>query len=283
MRACFGPPQVEGSPCTNLDAVTSDKGETYRLNAQYKFDDDRMVYVTYSTGYRPGGVNRRGGTPYDPDFLKNLEFGWKTTWAGNTVRWNGAVFLDKWEDYQFSFLGANGLTVIDNGGNAEMKGIETDVSWLVAEGFTLNGAASWIDAELTEDYVPNPAQPPRASKGDSLPVTPKFKGSVTARYEWEFGGNDAHVQGSVTHSGSAWQDLRNNDRAVVGKLPAYTTVDLTAGLTNGSWRVEAFAKNLLDEDGQLQRSTACATSVCSRVYVTPIRPRIIGVRFGQTF
>ncbi|MGA0606531.1 TonB-dependent receptor [Phenylobacterium sp. VNQ135] len=279
---CFGPPIVDGSPCTNLDRVTSDKGKTYRINAQFKFDADRMVYATYSTGYRPGGVNRRGGDPYDPDYLKNLEFGWKTTWMDNRLRWNGALFREKWNDYQFSFLGQNGLTIIANGGKAKMKGVETDLTWVLAEGLTLNGAASYIDAELAQDYRSSPTGPVLAPKGQSLPVTPKFKGSMYVRYEWEMmAGMDAHVQGAVVHNGSAYPDLRSADRALIGKTPAYTTFDLTAGLTNGSWRVEAFAKNLFDEDGQVDRGVACV--VCTRVWVTPIRPRIIGLRFGQSF
>ena len=279
--ACFGPEIVEGSPCTNLLQLTEDKGDTYRLNATYDFDDNRMVYLTYSTGYRPGGVNRRGGDPYEPDYLKNLEFGWKTTWLDNRLRWNGAIFKEKWNDYQFSFLGQNGLTIIANGGKAKMKGIETDVSWVLAEGLTVNGAASLIDAELAQDYRADPAGPILAPKGQSLPVTPKFKGNLNVRYEWAMGGYDAHVQGSVVYSGSAYSELRSADRAIVGKMPEYTTFDMTAGLTNGSWRVEAFAKNLFDENGQLDRAVACV--VCSRVWVTPIRPRIIGVRFGQSF
>lgn len=279
--ACFGPEIVEGSPCTNLLQLTEDNGETYRLNLQYEIDEDRMVYVTYSTGYRPGGVNRRGGDPYEPDFLKNLEFGWKTTWLNNSVRWNGAAFYEKWNDYQFSFLGQNGLTIIANGGKAKMKGVETDFSWLPVEGLSLNGAASYVDAELDQDYRSDPTGPILAPKGQSLPVTPKFKASLYARYEWAMMDGTAHVQGAVVHNGSAYPDLRSADRALVGKTPAYTTFDLTAGLKSGAWRVEAFAKNLFDEDGQVDRFVACV--VCTRVWVTPIRPRIIGLRFGQSF
>ena len=279
--ACFGLPVVDGSPCTNLDTTTNDDGRTYRLNAQYKIDDDRMIYATYSTGYRPGGVNRRGGGPYDPDFLKNMEFGWKTTWLDNRIRWNGAAFRGKWDDYQFSFLGQNGLTIIANGGKAKILGVESDINWLITEGLTVSGAASYIDAELDQDYRNTPGGPILAPKGQSLPVTPKFKFNVSARYEWTIGDMGAHIMGTLVNSGSAFPDLRTADRAIVGKTPGYTVVDLTAGLTNGSWRVEAFAKNLFDEKYQYDRGVAC--TVCTRVFVDPGRPRIMGLRFGQTF
>jgi iron complex outermembrane recepter protein len=285
VAACFSPtPVVRGGPCTNVDKTTKDSGQTYKINAQYKIDDDRMVYATYSEGFRPGGINRRGTLPpYKADFLNNYEVGWKTSWLGNTLRWNGAVFYEKWDDFQFSFLGANGLTEIRNAGKARMKGVETDINWLVAEGFSLTGSAAYTDAELDEDYIPDPSEPPEATKGTSLPVTPKFKANLTARYEWDVAEMKAHVQGSVIHTGSAFPDLRASDRAVIGKLSAYTTVDLTAGLDHESWRVEAYVKNLLDEDGAQDRFVQCASSVCSRVYTIPIRPRTIGLRFGQTF
>jgi outer membrane receptor protein involved in Fe transport len=283
--ACFSPTAiVEGGPCTNVDKTTKDDGHTYRVNATYKIDDDKMVYATLSTGFRPGGINRRGTLPpYKADFLKNHEVGWKTSWMGNRLRWNGALFYEKWNDFQFSFLGANGLTEIRNAGKAKMKGVETDLNWLVADGFTLVGAAAYTDAELNEDYIPDPSEPPEATKGTSLPVTPKFKGNITARYEWMFGDMEAHVQGSVVHTGSAYPDLRLSDRAVIGKLPSSTTVDFVIGVNKDSWRIEAYAKNLFDEDGQNDRFVQCASSVCSRVYTIPIRPRIIGLKFGQTF
>jgi len=289
VAACVPPtgsptPIVEGGPCTNVDKTTKDDGHTYRVNATYKIDDDKMVYATLSTGFRPGGINRRGTLPpYDADFLKNHEVGWKTSWAGNRLRWNGAIFYEKWNDYQFSFLGANGLTEIQNGGKAKMKGVESDINWLVAEGLSLVGAAAYTDAELAEDYIPDPANPPEALKGDSLPVTPKFKGNLTARYEWTIGDMDAHVQGSVVHTGSAFPDLKILERSVIGKLPSSTTFDFVVGVDSGNWRIQAYAKNLFDDDGQNDRFVQCAASVCTRVYTIPIRPRTIGLKFGQTF
>lgn len=280
---CFGPPIVEGGPCTNVDKSTKETGETYRVNGQYRFADDKMVYLTYSTGFRPGGINRRGTLPpYKSDFLTNLEAGWKTSWGGR-LRWNGAVFAEKWDDFQFSVLGANGLTEIRNAGQAKMRGVETDLNWLVVDGFTIVAAAAYTRAELNEDYVPNPVNPPAAVKGTSLPVTPKLKGNLSARYEWDIGGMEAHVQGAVVYSGPNYPDLQAADRAVVGEIPASTTVDFSTGVTSAGWRVEAFVKNLFDEDGQIDRSVQCNTAVCSNVYVNLIRPRTVGLRFGQSF
>ncbi len=113
-----------------------------------------MVYATWSKGFRPGGVNRNGGgtlPPYKPDYLKNYEVGWKTSWLANSLRWNGAIFDEKWNNFQFAYLGANALTIIANAGNAEIRGVETDLEWAVNRSFTLSGAISVLDAKLTQE------------------------------------------------------------------------------------------------------------------------------------
>ena len=72
-------------------------------------------------------------------------------------------------------------------------------------------------------------------------------------------------------------------KPVIGKVPASTTVDMVFGINRDAWRVEAYVKNLFDDDGQNDRFVQCAASVCSRVYTIPIRPRTAGLRFGQSF
>lgn len=104
VAACFGPAIVAGSPCTNLDKRTKDTGFIHKLNLTYKLSDNALIYGTWSRGFRPGGINRRGTLPpYGPDTLDNYEFGWKTNWG--PVRFNGAIYQEDWKDIQLSFLG----------------------------------------------------------------------------------------------------------------------------------------------------------------------------------
>ena len=80
---CLGPPSVQGSPCTDLDKRIKDTGFVHRLNATWKPNEDMLFYATWSRGFRPGGINRRGSIPpYDPDFLTNYELGAKSAWVG---------------------------------------------------------------------------------------------------------------------------------------------------------------------------------------------------------
>jgi iron complex outermembrane receptor protein len=66
-------------------------------------------------------------------------------------------------------------------------------------------------------------------------------------------------------------------------LDAYSTVDLSAGVDNGSYSVELFVDNVADERGELTRFTQCAEATCLQPYIVPVRPRTFGLRFGQKF
>ena len=296
------------APCTNLQRRVDEKDTIGKVNLSYKFNSDKMVYATWSRGYRPGGVNRFAAIPpYLSDFLDNYEVGWKTTWGGN-FRWNGALFTQDWDNFQFSFLGQNGLTIIQNSSKARINGLEMDAEWQVGGGLALTGGVAFIDSELKEDYcgIADPVtskpitscpagvdsgipdigvfQGPQATKGQELPVSPKFKGNVTARYTFPLGNFDAHVQGAYVYAGKRWADLRTVERAIIGQLDAYSIVDFTAGIDNGTYSFELFVGNAFDERAEITRFAQCAEAICgSETYVVTNPPRTFGVRFGQKF
>jgi len=305
------PPVVPGSPCTDLGVFKNGKilpkeakgnGFTHRLNAQWKPQPGLMFYATWSRGFRPGGINRRGDIePYAPDYLTNYELGWKTTFG--RIRWNGAIYHELWKAFQFAFLGANSFTEIHNGKDARVNGIETDINY-IAGGLTLNAAAAYTDAktkgnicnqfsDTTPDCTGDPDDFIIAPSGTRLPITPKFKGSATARYTWPAWAEvKAHVQGSISYQGSAPSSIRTdialvgtgehvNPNDFQGKLRAATLVDLFAGLDWPTWNVELFGTNIFDKRNDLSRFTACGS--CTRALVVPGRPRTIGLRAGYKF
>jgi outer membrane receptor protein involved in Fe transport len=289
---------IAGVPCSNLQKEVEEDGNTPRVNLTYKFTPDALAYVTYSEGFRPGGVNRRGTfPPYKSDFLKNYEIGWKTSWAGNRLRFNGALFVEDWNDFQFSYLGENALTQVVNAGGARIKGVEADINWAATDSLVINGGFAWIQAELTQffcqvvdaDGTPlPPADCPAGSeapKGAVLPVTPKFKGNLTARYGFGIGQYDAHLQGTYAYQSLSASGLLQSDRDVLGDQKAFGTFDFAVGLDMGSISMELFANNAFDKRGDQYRYAECDSSKCGQVatYVVPIMPRLIGVKFGQKF
>ena len=287
-------------PCINTDKRVTETGETHKVNLTYQIDSDHMVYGTYSTGYRPGGNNRRPEVlPYASDRLSNYELGWKTSWFDRRLRFNGAVFLEKWTGVQTGIQGVNGITSIFNAGKAETKGIEGDVSWAATDALTLSASATYAKAKLTTNFCsvptgvvtsnctaastkPDPVLV--APAGTQLPVTPKLKAAATARYRFDVGQYDSFVQGSLVHQGSKTYSLQSRFNDIVGDIPSFTSFDLSAGTGMGNWRLEAYIENVFDKRGIIGRVSECGAAACvanTRAY--GIKPMNFGVKFGQKF
>ncbi len=296
-------PVVAGSPCNNLGIVsngtvvpksTEDDGFIHRLNLSWKIDRDHMVYATWSRGFRPGGINRRGSIPpYASDFLTNYEIGWKTSWMGGKLRWNGAIFMADWDKFQYSFLGQNSFTEIHNGPNARIKGIESDITVVPVRGLTLSATAAYYDAKTRQNtcavddptYTCSGANAILAPAGTRLPVTPQFKANGSLRYEFPVGMADAHIQGVATHQSSALSDLRVNLPTALGPIPylhQYTTFDAAFGFDWSKFSVEAYVTNVFDERAEVSTGVQCG--VCyQRPYYYYLPPRTIGLRMGYKF
>ncbi|HEY8123571.1 MAG TPA: TonB-dependent receptor, partial [Myxococcota bacterium] len=280
------------APCTNLDTVVKQDDYTPKVNLTYRFDDERMIYATWSKGFRPGGVNRNSQfPPYKADFLTNYELGFKTSWFDNSVRLNGAFFWEKWDDFQFSYLGVNGLTIVTNAGKSRIWGFETALDWVPVDGLSLSGGLSILDGELDEDFCKDILATPGtcattdfAAKGTTLPIVPDYKVNLTGRYTFDLGEYGAFVQTSLVFQGATRSALLPAEQSVLGgRNRAYQLVDLSAGIENELFHVELFADNVGDERVDVARNTQCDFNFCTRTAITTGTPRTVGIRFGQKF
>ncbi|HEX4387957.1 MAG TPA: TonB-dependent receptor, partial [Steroidobacteraceae bacterium] len=285
--------QYHGAPCLSFNKSTTGTGNTPKFTLTYKFGDRSLVYATYSKGFRPGGINRVGDLPpYQADFLENYEIGWKTTWLDNHLRYNGAFFWEDWTNFQFAFLGANGLTRIANAGAARSTGMENELQWLITHGFTVAAGLTVMNPRLTENYCGaiNPdgspitnCPAPKAPSGTQLPGTSKVKGNLTARYDFPLGTWQSYGQASYVYQSEQWADLRLQQRDEIGQQPAFSLLNLSTGIARNGLALDLFLTNVFDERGQTFRFTQCGS--CSGVnnYVVPTQPRTIALRFSQKF
>ena len=285
--------------CPNIAKRHLDDGETHKLNLTWKIDRDHMVYATYSTGFRPGGSNRKPTIrAYNADTLSNYEVGFKTSWLNHHLRINGAIFMEDWKKLQYGLspLGAVGVTYTYNAGNARVKGVEGDISWRLGDHLTLSGAGTYIDAKLRTNFcnldadnniLPDclvAAGDVSASKGTRLPIQPKLKVNGTARYDMAFGDVKAFLQGVVLHQSGTRTYLADNDAAILGPTKGFTTFDFSGGLARNNITLELFIQNAFDKRGILSKNTVCVPDYCgayARSY--PVKPQIFGIKVGQRF
>ena len=294
---CSTPPTLATAgptaPCQNVNAITAHGHYTDKATLSYKLTPEHLLYATYSTGFRQGGFNRNPFVPpYAPDYLSNYELGWKTAWAAHTVIFNGALFLENWRDAQFGVNGPYAITQIINAGGARTEGIESSIEWLIHPGLTLVTSGTYLwkhnltdDACIAYSAAPHCGSPDNlaAPAGTQMPVSPSFKANASLRYEFNVAGVKANVQGAGVYQTSARSLLPVADETVIGPLPAYGTVDLSAGLQKNSWTASLNIENLFDGHGQISRYLSCSPAFCTTPYVVPVRPRTFTLQVGQRF
>src|SRR5262249_7089436 len=116
-----------------------EKNFTYNITVAYKANERINAYATYSTAFKPVGVNVAGlptisGQPaldlavIKPEDVSHFEFGVKTTPTGNTT-FNATFYNTDINDYQTNVqspeLGVN-RGYIANAEKVNVKGVEVD-------------------------------------------------------------------------------------------------------------------------------------------------------------
>ncbi|WP_321391815.1 TonB-dependent receptor [Emcibacter sp.] len=285
-----GTPQYPCFDTRILDDEKENTGQSFKVNLSYTIDDDKMVYATFSQGFRPGGVNRArvpGIPSYEEDFVDNYEIGWKTTWMDNRLRFNGAVYYVEWSDVQLGVLdfAVSNLTIIRNAGNSRTYGAEFDLVFAATENLTLSMSGSYNDAKLTTAYENryeddgDTVIETIAPAGTRMPFVPEFQFTAIARYEAEVGNLPGFLQAAYSYTGYSWNNL---DISLREKQHAYGLLNLSAGVSGDNWTFSVFADNVTDTRAEIAKYYPGYPSELDTTTSTN-RPRTIGARFGQKF
>jgi outer membrane receptor protein involved in Fe transport len=285
------------APCYDtgiLDDVQKGDDTAFKGSVEWRVSDGKMVYATYSEGFRAGGVNRArvpGVPKYDPDWVYNHEIGWKTTWADGSLRFNGAAYLIDWDDFQYAFLDytVSPLTIIQNAGKARTKGVEWDLNWAMTDDFTLTFAGSYNDAKLDQDFVRVDSENVgvvAAPKGTEMPYVPKLQLTAIGRYTVNVGELPMFGQFAVSYADENWNNLESGNRFLI---PSATVLNLTAGIEKEKWSLTLYANNVTDErlitdiiNYDYYSWTGVVFSGFDYAEVVG-RPRSFGIRWSQRF
>jgi iron complex outermembrane receptor protein len=306
-----------------------------KTSVDWQVNDDVMVFASYSEGFRPPVTNRVGGGKSSSqegafegfripvysttDSLDNVELGFKSTLFDQNLRFNATAYYSKISDLQTSRFDPTNISFLvftDNVGDAEIKGIDGDFSWVATDNLIISGAFSLINAELTSVNAQlNGIAPPEGSR---LPYSAEFSGNLQAQYFYPIGqGMTGYVNGSISYTGErlagmvmdayATEDATNliygtgsglsiekeadvytgvnypdsnGDTLAGGRYiqDSYVVANLSFGVTNDEWKAELFIDNLTDKSAILYIDTQQFTPK-----VVSNRPRTIGFRFSYDF
>ena len=275
-----------------------------KFTASYKMDEDTLIYLTQSEGYRPGGYNRGGGltnscaklastadgycgegsgdnfranptTTFESDEVLNTEIGIKTILADGTVRLNATYYNIEWTDIQVSqFDPANIsiLTFVENAADADISGFEADLLWYPTDNLTIAAAISLNDTEITNDVSKTV---PIVDIGSALPLSPERQYNIRIRKDGTFKGMNSYTQ--VAYK-SATDTYNSFESAKVLEQPEYHVLDLAFGFTVNETDVEFFIRNATDERANLYYNDQDDIP-----RITTNRPRNMGVRVARKF
>ncbi|HMB38355.1 MAG TPA: TonB-dependent receptor, partial [Wenzhouxiangellaceae bacterium] len=270
-------------PISEEDVIT-------RVNVSYTPNSQVMLYATRSEGFRPPGWNRGGGIPsanpefptvsatYETDDVVNWELGWKTLFFGNSLRINGSAYFVEWTDMQVSRFDPENvsiLTFIENSADSEIFGIETDFTWRATQNFTLSGAISYNDTELTDVDAQVIELAP---VGSQLPLVPELQGYLRGRYEKSLNvdwADSGYVQLSGTFAQNSFSSLVAEERR---RQAGYGILNARVGINKDNWTVEGFVENLTDKRAELFKNNQDDI-----LRVTTNRPLTAGIRMSYRF
>ena len=248
------------------EGVYSSEGKSsdtvFKFSTQYNLDDSKMVYFTYSEGFRLGGYNspkavETGSIPatYGPDSLQNYEVGLKSDWLDNRLQLNVTLFSMQWEGIQLNARvdGPWWLRGTFNGETAESRGAEISGTWRATDNLTLEGSAYFQRGEYTEDTL-DPRGNLYLAKGQVMPNSPEQKYWLAAEYTVpNFAGlnGDLWFRYDYSYQAETWDNLDAAlDQDPEGLIPSWRTTNFQTGLDlDNGWSFSLLARNLWDDRG----------------------------------
>jgi len=265
------------------DDNSSESVFTYSVAPRYELSKHASIYARVASGFRPGGPNvvpvgAPAGTPttYKADRLTNWEVGIKAE-APDAHLWSVelAAYHISWKDIQL-FERVNQIGINANGGKARVNGFEFSGALRPVPGMTLAANGAYTIAKLLDDTP----EVTGGLAGDPLPFVPKWSGALHADYEFPLSPTlGGFVGASLNYVGKRTAEF--NDRRAdgsLGRVPAYTEVDLRGGVNVGRFSVEAFARNLFDKRGIVDAfGFAPGNLPNNAAAASAIRPRTIGL------
>jgi len=213
------------------------------------------------------------------------------------VRFNGAVYILDWDNFQFGFLDftVSNLTIVQNVGNSQTKGVEWDLTWAANDNNALTFAGSYNDATLQTDFWRLDDDriaglPANAPAGTPMPYVPELQLTGIWRSNFDVGSMPAFFQAAVAYTGERWNDLDTLNVPARQQMDAFALTNLSAGIEKDNWAATIFISNLFDERAEIDiedpgygNQLVLQRPPGQKWTTTTIRPRSFGIRYSYRF
>ena len=224
---------------------------TIRASVEYDLSDTSMGYVSYSEGFKVGGVNSSDcGPPWNPETVDAYEIGYKASFGDGSSNVRMALFHYDYSDFQVTqIIGIQGI--VTNAGDAEIDGLELEYTSALNENWSLNAAVTLLDHQygtfLNTDTL-NAGLGVQDNKGNPLSYAPDTSTNLGISYNTLLGGGSS-LSASMDASYRSrvyYREFGNKDDST----DPYTIMNLNVNWNSADdmWGVRLFVRNLTDED-----------------------------------
>jgi outer membrane receptor protein involved in Fe transport len=206
----------------------------------------QSVYLALTRGYKAGGINTGALVPdslrgFDPEFLWNLEAGWRVHSADRRFSANTSIFYMRRFDQQVSgsvqYNPEDPLSFIlltDNASRGENFGLESQLGWQATESLRIGATLGLLRARFL-DYTLGDA----SLNGRDQPYAPRYQAGLTMDWHNRKGFfARADLQAVDGYFFSASHDQRNTP---------YQLLNLRIGYETDRWTASLWMRNALDE------------------------------------
>ncbi len=223
-----------------------------RLVLDHHLSEDTMVYASIANGFKSGGFNSLNFGPgiqssYDAEEVMNYEIGLKGELLEGAVQYSSALFFYKYDNLQtLELVGVPIPSYNLRNADAEGKGFELEVAWMLTDNWLVAGNYSWLDTEFTKYTIIPAAGETEADDrtGEPRAESPENKFAVSTQYTWPLSGKGQ----IVARADYTWSD----DRIAVtdGEVPDYglTNARISWFSEDAKWEVGLWGTNLTDEE-----------------------------------
>ena len=253
-------PLFEGVEVPYVDFPSQKESDTlFKLNLSWDIADDKMLYATFSQGFRRGGANAIPTSGffaelnpetvqfYAADTVNNYELGIK----GYTNRWrySADIFYVDWQDPQLNTASAWwGFFMAQNGDSAATSGLELEAAWAATDNLIVNFGYSYINAELTDDLYQPQTGGLIADDGHRLPGTAEHVGTISFDHQYNL--NNGWTLASrllAYYQGDSINSVQ--DTSIQETFDSFALFNASVAIITDHWNFSLFAKNLGNEEG----------------------------------
>ena len=280
----------------------SDEDVTWRANLDWTPNDDTLIYLSATSGFRSGGFNLvffSDPGKFPAEHLIAYELGYKGALLDSRLQVNSAIYF---YDYENVHTFANGVGAFGYSTNifaapkAEMIGWDTDFIWLITDQITLGANFSYTHSEYTDDLFVidptnherpaslfDPTAVPINAEGNQMLRVPEAKGGAYASYTFPVIGGSFELLANWSWISRVYYSVfENKDQSA----PSYQRLDLRGTWTSSDngWMVAAFVNNVMDEIGLRQIEQYGATEESGYLRTgTGTDPRLFGLEVRYRF